>query len=725
MAFRELNIALTLDTSNFERAIRLTERQLSSFGQKLETIGRDLTTRVTLPIGALAVASVKAAADLDGLEKGLTAVTGSSDEAAKQIERLRKLAQLPGLDFPQAVKGSIALQSVGFNAAAAEESLGAFAKVVALTGGTADDLDQVVRQIVQINSKGKILAEDFQVIRERAPAIGIALNEAFGTNNIEAIRETGISTQEFTKKLIDGVKSAQQFQNVQGGLNNTFTNFRAAVTESLAVLGKQIITTIDLQGTIDKLTRSIQRGVEWFSALSEGTRKTIIILAGVAAAIGPVLVGIGALARVAAFAVKGWGLLTSAVLGFGKALVFLIANPVIPAVIAAIGALATVGIYVYENWEAFKARFINLWQDIVTGTQGLIKLLLEKIDNFVKKVTGIDLNLSDKIKITEFERSDLPKFKSLGESFRDFGETVKKALGLIPPAAKSAQDSLAGFAGIADFGETKTTATTKGGAGKAATRKQVDIAPLQSLQTPIAAEQLSLTSQQIETYANKIAAADLVAIGFAQRQKDVANALAQAKTAADLNTISVQQNAVAWETQKAALEKVEQQQERNAAITNALSAGITGIGDAATQAIEGTQRFATAVKKALGDLAGEILRIIILDAFKNAQQSPLAKALGPLYLPIAGAAAAAAGALVKSLVNRVKLAEGGLAFGPTAAIVGDNPNARVDPEVIAPLSKLKDLIGDGGPGYIAETRISGDDLLLLVRRAEYKNDRIR
>ena len=258
MAFRELNIALTLDTSNFERAIRLTERQLSSFGQKLETIGRDLTTRVTLPIGALAVASVKAAADLDGLEKGLTAVTGSSDEAAKQIERLRKLAQLPGLDFPQAVKGSIALQSVGFNAAAAEESLGAFAKVVALTGGTADDLDQVVRQIVQINSKGKILAEDFQVIRERAPAIGIALNEAFGTNNIEAIRETGISTQEFTKKLIDGVKSAQQFQNVQGGLNNTFTNFRAAVTESLAVLGKQIITTIDLQGTIDKLTRSTQ-----------------------------------------------------------------------------------------------------------------------------------------------------------------------------------------------------------------------------------------------------------------------------------------------------------------------------------------------------------------------------------------------------------------------------------------------------------------------------------
>jgi hypothetical protein len=40
-----------------------------------------------------------------------------------------------------------------------------------------------------------------------------------------------------------------------------------------------------------------------------------------------------------------------------------------------------------------------------------------------------------------------------------------------------------------------------------------------------------------------------------------------------------------------------------------------------------------------------------------------------------------------------KLARGGLAFGPTAAMVGDNPNAGVDPEVIAPLSKLKSMLG--------------------------------
>lgn len=43
-----------------------------------------------------------------------------------------------------------------------------------------------------------------------------------------------------------------------------------------------------------------------------------------------------------------------------------------------------------------------------------------------------------------------------------------------------------------------------------------------------------------------------------------------------------------------------------------------------------------------------------------------------------------------------KLAKGGLAYAPTLAMVGDNRKAGTDPEVIAPLSKLKDLIGEGG-----------------------------
>ena len=42
-----------------------------------------------------------------------------------------------------------------------------------------------------------------------------------------------------------------------------------------------------------------------------------------------------------------------------------------------------------------------------------------------------------------------------------------------------------------------------------------------------------------------------------------------------------------------------------------------------------------------------------------------------------------------------KLAKGGLATAPTLAMVGDNRNAKADPEVIAPLSKLQGMLTDG------------------------------
>ncbi len=53
-----------------------------------------------------------------------------------------------------------------------------------------------------------------------------------------------------------------------------------------------------------------------------------------------------------------------------------------------------------------------------------------------------------------------------------------------------------------------------------------------------------------------------------------------------------------------------------------------------------------------------------------------------------------------------KLAEGGLAFGPTLAVVGDNPGARSgNPEVIAPLNKLKSMINPAVS--LSEIKVTG------------------
>jgi hypothetical protein len=67
-------------------------------------------------------------------------------------------------------------------------------------------------------------------------------------------------------------------------------------------------------------------------------------------------------------------------------------------------------------------------------------------------------------------------------------------------------------------------------------------------------------------------------------------------------------------------------------------------------------------------------------------------------------------------------ANGGIISGPTLGLMGEYPGARSNPEVVAPLNKLKDMIGGGGN---LTTRISGQDLLIMLDRAEINRGRVR
>jgi hypothetical protein len=67
-------------------------------------------------------------------------------------------------------------------------------------------------------------------------------------------------------------------------------------------------------------------------------------------------------------------------------------------------------------------------------------------------------------------------------------------------------------------------------------------------------------------------------------------------------------------------------------------------------------------------------------------------------------------------------ASGGIISGPTLGLMGEYPGARSNPEVVAPLNKLKDMIGGGGN---LTTRVSGQDLLIMLDRAETNRGRVR
>jgi hypothetical protein len=60
----------------------------------------------------------------------------------------------------------------------------------------------------------------------------------------------------------------------------------------------------------------------------------------------------------------------------------------------------------------------------------------------------------------------------------------------------------------------------------------------------------------------------------------------------------------------------------------------------------------------------------------------------------------------------IPFANGGIVSGPTSALVGEYTGARTNPEVIAPLSKLQNMMG----GNVTFT-ISGDNLVGTLNRA--------
>lgn len=93
----------------------------------------------------------------------------------------------------------------------------------------------------------------------------------------------------------------------------------------------------------------------------------------------------------------------------------------------------------------------------------------------------------------------------------------------------------------------------------------------------------------------------------------------------------------------------------------------------------------------------------------------------PLAAASAGVALVAGAQIVRNSLKEgpevTAFAEGGIVSGPTLGLMGEYPNARSNPEVIAPLDKLQGMLNTGSQsGYVASTTITGRDLAIVLER---------
>ena len=311
MAQGILSIKIRADASPLERALKTVGRDMAAFSQKALAIGRGVTLGFTGPIIAMGSSFVNAAASMDQLERGMAAIMGSTSEAGKELSKLKESAKLPGLGFEEAVRGSIRLQAVGLKADEARKVLETFGKALSLTSGGAVELEAVQYQLTQMISKNRILAEDFKPIQSAVPLIGKALQAAFNTDNIEAVRKTGIGAKEFALRLTEALGTMPEVINATGGIRNQFDNLRDSLKFASAEMGKAILKNIDLEAVIDNLTDRINMLSDWFGSLSDETQKFILnatkniaVFGGLAWIIGQVGSALGTFIYVMGQAVK-------------------------------------------------------------------------------------------------------------------------------------------------------------------------------------------------------------------------------------------------------------------------------------------------------------------------------------------------------------------------------------------------------------------------------------
>lgn len=795
---KELNIKIGADISDLQAKMRKAANTMRREGQRLSQLGNELTMTITAPLAGLGIAAVKSAGDMEALTNALKTTMGDAAAATAEIELLRKEALKPGLNFEQALKGSVRLQAVGLDAETARAALGNFGNALALAGGRASDLDGVTLALTQIISKGKVSAEEINQLAERVPQIRKVMKDVFGTADTEVLQKMGIEAEDFVRKV---TMEFGKLPQATGGIQNALENMAVTGKQNLADLGLEINRVFDLQNKIEKFGAFLSGVVEGFRNLDDTTKKNIVSAAAIAAAIGPVIKVYGVLKMTLAQVITGFqsavGVLKSITAGALNAAAafqkFSMAQKLVAggfAALIAIGIIAVITQMVEKSDELAESqrrvtnaiaaantqieqekietgRLFDVLRDTTKSTDerraaldelrkrypahlenlSVEKSSLEDIstaqravnDELVKTIALQQKNAAAseiageiakrRVRITQLQQgaevtiSEATKVNT-GEMIR-FGGTANAVVNELTQEIQGLEKSLTDIDNVFSktFG-TENTGSRRGGRFGAAAYGQPSAAPVADKGGRSEAPQVK-TIREISKAAKEEfpRVADMAALAVLPLQNIAFHTTSAAEALQGFGTV-VKDNIPIMN------EGIQGMGE----IVDRLSGSYWNLGDvvaASMQAMsESTKQGATSLRdlgKVALKAAADVLRAKIIEGVASVVADSLKK-FGLFGLAIGGGAGIAAGLLFNKVIGGLKipaLAEGGLAFGPQLAMVGDNPGAATNPEVIAPLSKLQSMMGNNKTEVNGTVRVSGSDLLIVLDNANRNRGRTR
>lgn len=365
-----LRAMLSLDSAAFERGAKRAEasmgnmqRRLSRLGRNMRQFGRTMSTRVTAPLALAAGAAVRSSLKtVDAQAK----MAESLDTTVVSVQNLTRASNLAGISQGD-LDGS--LRRMARRISLAEDGTGAAVDAFERLNLSASDLsDLPVDERVE-----KITSRIREMIPEAEQA-GVA-SKVFGD-------KTGLAIMRLDGDTL--ARAADEVQRFGVGVSEVDAQKIEDANDALSAIGS--VTrglsnqlTVALAPTLQSIAEKIADVSQWFSQLSPDMRRFAAISATVAAAVGPLAIGIGFVA-----------------MGFAA-----LASPIGLAIFA-LGAVAGAAIYVATQWDEIKERFPGLadgmervgnvfketWEFIETLVVGAKDIVNGALDAIVGLLTG-------------------------------------------------------------------------------------------------------------------------------------------------------------------------------------------------------------------------------------------------------------------------------------------------------------------------------------------------
>lgn len=197
---------------------------------------------------------------------------------------------------------------------------------------------------------------------EKSNIISTIFNKTDLSSVNALLANTGETWDSLQKSITDSGGAAQQMADTQlDNLQGQITILKSAL-EGLAISFGEL-----LMPAIKQIVGWVQKFVDWLNGMNDGTKKVIMTVALLAAALSPVLIVIGkvisAVGTIMTVVPKIAGVINTVKGAFAALNTTMLANP-ITLIIAAIAALVAAFIYLWNNCDGFRQFWIDLWENV-------------------------------------------------------------------------------------------------------------------------------------------------------------------------------------------------------------------------------------------------------------------------------------------------------------------------------------------------------------------------